>query len=313
MPYSIGGNQLQVINGDVNGALSAMGDAYKQMGNGLEGLAKVPYQLKSDLQDNADARYSAALNRYSNDPEGLARALQNGEIDTSMVRANTLNQTQERLKDISVNKTLNYELGQKIKSNDWFNANQALVGRMQDAVHRGDKAEAARIMEEASKAGIDTTNFSTYFMGNPMDQLNKEEDFAIRRQTNAVSAMMPKLYAQKYADEQALKKARVNFINELAVAGYGANSQLRTSPAEFLTNVMRNPNAYKNSTELIKAAQAYMGLGGEVLEPMDTVMKYGDPLTLYGDGANIGQQTPVNKTTPANKWGANYENFSLFN
>lgn len=312
MPYSIGGNQLQVINGDVNGALSAMGDAYKQMGNGLDGLAKVPYQLRSDLQDNADARYSAALNRYSNDPEGLARALQNGEIDTSMVRANTLNQTQERLKDISVNKTLNYNLGQKIKSDDWFNNNQDIITKYQTAYQTGDKAGAQAILAEAVKRGVDSTNYA-YLQGNPLDQLNKEEDFAIRRQANAINAMTPRLMAQKYADEQALKKARVNLINEMAIAGYGANSQLRTTPAEFLTNVLRNPNAYKNGTELVKAAQMYISLGGEVLEPMDTVMKYGDPLTLYGDGANIGQQTPVNKTTPANQWGANYENFSLFN
>lgn len=120
MPYSIGGNQLQVINGDVNGALANMGTAYGLMSNGLNKIADAPFQIKNVLQDNADARYSEALNRYSNDPEGLAKALQNGEIDTSLVRAETLNQTQGRLKNIAENKAINYLQGRAEASNNWF-------------------------------------------------------------------------------------------------------------------------------------------------------------------------------------------------
>lgn len=108
MPYSIGNSQLQVVKGDTNQALQAIGQAYGAVNDSYDKLARLPGMAKAMVQDDADARYTAALNKYSNDPNGLAQALANGEIDTSNVRAETLGKTQDTLSNIQRSHTLGY-------------------------------------------------------------------------------------------------------------------------------------------------------------------------------------------------------------
>lgn len=108
MPYSVGNSQLPVLQDNTASTIGAMGDAFKAINNSYDKLANLPWLARGLVQENADARYSAALNKYSNDPDGLAKALANGDIDTSNVTANTLNQTQDRLKDIGNNYSRSY-------------------------------------------------------------------------------------------------------------------------------------------------------------------------------------------------------------
>lgn len=108
MPYSVGNSQLPVLQDNTASTIGAMGDAFKAMNNSFDKIANLPWLARGLVQENADARYSAALNKYSNDPDGLAKALANGDIDTSNVTANTLNQTQDRLKDIGNNYSRSY-------------------------------------------------------------------------------------------------------------------------------------------------------------------------------------------------------------
>ena len=111
MSYSIGGRELPVIQGDTNQALQAIGQAYGAVNDSYDKLARLPGMAKTMVQDDADARYTAALNKYSNDPNGLAQALANGEIDTSNVRAETLGKTQDTLSNIQRTYGLNYVQG----------------------------------------------------------------------------------------------------------------------------------------------------------------------------------------------------------
>lgn len=123
MPYSIGNSQLQVVKGDTNQALQAIGQAYGAVNDSYDKLARLPGMAKAMVQDDADARYTAALNKYSNDPNGLAQALANGEIDTSNVRAETLGKTQDTLSKIQNTYGLNYLQGQAEEENNWLAQN----------------------------------------------------------------------------------------------------------------------------------------------------------------------------------------------
>ena len=74
MGYSVGGNTIPLVQDNSISALNAVNKAYDSMNSGMEKLANIPFIGRKMVQDNADARYSAALNKFSNDPEGLARA-----------------------------------------------------------------------------------------------------------------------------------------------------------------------------------------------------------------------------------------------
>lgn len=123
MPYSIGNSQLPVLQDNTSSTIGAMGDAFKAINNSFDKIANLPWLARGLVQENADARYSAALNKYSNDPDGLAKALANGDIDTSDVTANTLNQTQDRLKDIGNNYSRSYIQRRTETANNYLDKN----------------------------------------------------------------------------------------------------------------------------------------------------------------------------------------------
>lgn len=120
MAYSIGNRELPVLQDNTSSTIGAMGDAFKAINSSFDKLANLPWLARGLVQENADARYSAALNKYSNDPDGLAKALANGNIDTSNVTANTLNQTQDRLKDIGNNYSRSYLQGRTENLNKYL-------------------------------------------------------------------------------------------------------------------------------------------------------------------------------------------------
>lgn len=120
MAYSIGNKELPVLQDNTSSTIGAIGDAFKAINGSFDKLANLPWLARNLVQENADARYSAALNKYSNDPDGLAKALANGNIDTSNVTANTLNQTQNRLKDIGNNYSRSYLQGRTENLNKYL-------------------------------------------------------------------------------------------------------------------------------------------------------------------------------------------------
>lgn len=120
MAYSIGNRELPVLQDNTSSTIGAIGDAFKAINSSFDKLANLPWLARGLVQENADARYSAALNKYSNDPDGLAKALANGNIDTSNVTANTLNQTQDRLNDIGNNYSRSYLQGRTENLNKYL-------------------------------------------------------------------------------------------------------------------------------------------------------------------------------------------------
>ena len=120
MGYSVGGNTIPLVQDNSISALDAVNKAYDSMNSGMEKLANIPFIGRKMVQDNADARYSAALNKFSNDPEGLARALANGDISTTDVTADTLNKTQNRLSDIGQNYSRAYLQNQAEELNNYL-------------------------------------------------------------------------------------------------------------------------------------------------------------------------------------------------
>lgn len=123
MAYSIGNRELPVLQDNTSSTIGAIGDAFKAINGSFDKLANLPWLARGMVQENANARYSAALNKYSNDPDGLAKALANGNIDTSNVTANTLNQTQDRLKDIGNNYSRSYLQGRTETANNYLDKN----------------------------------------------------------------------------------------------------------------------------------------------------------------------------------------------
>ena len=135
MPYSTGSVSLEDRQGDYSAALNGINKAYENLGNSYNDLGKPLAMAKTMVQDNADARYVAALNKYANDPTGLAKALQNGEIDTSNVRAETLGKTQDTLSNIQKTYTTGY-----------------LQNRLQNYYNYLDNPENAKALEAAQQA-----------------------------------------------------------------------------------------------------------------------------------------------------------------
>ncbi len=300
MPYSIGDNQLQVIRGDTNAALSAMGPAYNMMSKGLDKMAATPFLGSELMQDNADARYNAALNRYSNDPEGLARALQNGEIDTTNVRANTLGQTQSKLKDISASKATNYLQNRIEKTNDWQAGNQDLISRYQTAVQTGDKASAASILAEAQKRGITAEAFDRWFVGNPYDQINKDTGFDLQRRQIAQQGAGLALQKQMY--ENALAKAQYEAELPMALiqAGYTTNEgAINFTPADSAM-LGTTPDGQLTPAQL--HVKKLLGLNTKYgNEPMSLVQKVINAGYGSADAATppvVGAKHPLNGQTP---------------
>ena len=180
MSYSIGGPNLTPVEDKSASYLSALSDATQNMNSNLKDLAKLPGDYLNYMQDNADARYVAALNKYSNDPTGLAKALQNGEIDTSNVRAETLGKTQDTLSNIQKTYSTGY-----------------LQNRLQNYYNYLDNPENAKALEAAQQAAYhgDTKTVNDYianFNGpaellaeriskfNPQSALDTQKGFALQ-------------------------------------------------------------------------------------------------------------------------------------
>ena len=308
MPYSIGATPLHVIQGDMNGALGAIGNAYEMMGKGMNKLNEAPNNAYNWLQDTADARYNEALNRYANDPEGLATALQNGSINTANVRASTLGQTQDKLKDIAMNRYLNYEYNQNKQSNDWFKANQDLIGRFVSASQQGDTATAEKIRAEAAANGIDTTNFSKYLMLNPLEQKNKETEFDLDRQRIAAANSGNALQWAKYNDELAERQLLGGITSELAHLGYGDGVTL--NPAQLAEVTRLSEEQAKNYrgndySKLRRYLIEYRSRNGNLPGLLETVRTWGPSALPKGSGDSSKNKT---KSQPQN-----YDNFDGFN
>ena len=201
MPYSIGNNQLPILQDNSASALNNLGDAFRMMQGGVDRLAQAPLTLKNTIQDNADEAYNAALNRYSNDPEGLAKALQNGEIDTTNVRADTLAQTQGRLKDISNSKAINYLQGRTEKANQFWDTNGTDYMQAVNDAQNGKDIGAIRAKLIASGAPAEALPVLAQL--DAVDQQNWLKDYALKKQQ--VGAMGAALNYQKAKDEADLK------------------------------------------------------------------------------------------------------------
>lgn len=303
MPYSIGNSPLEVIRGDTNGALGALGNAYQMMSKGMDKLSEAPNNAYNWLQDTADARYNEALNRYANDPEGLATALQNGSINTANVRATTLGQTQDKLKDIAMNRYLNYSYNQTKKSDDWFNGNQDLIGRFVSASQQGDTATAEKIRAEAAANGIDTTNFTKYLMLNPLEQKNKETEFALQRQRIAQEGSANALQWAKYNDALAERQLLGDITSELAHLGYGDGVTL--NPAQLAEVTRLSEEQAKNYrgndySKLRKFLIEYRSRNGNLPGLLETVRTWGSSALPKGSGdffTNMGNGSVTNQPT----------------
>lgn len=287
MPYSIGHSPLEVIRGDTNGAIGALGNAYQMMSKGMDKISETPNNAYNWLQDTADARYNEALNRYANDPEGLATALQNGSINTANVRASTLGQTQDKLKDIAMNRYLNYSYNQTKQSDDWFKANQDLIGRFVSASQQGDTATAEKIRAEAAANGIDTTNFSKYLMLNPLDQKNKETEFALDKQRIAASNSGNALAWAKYNDDKLKDSLTAQIIQEFAHLGAGRDdghgNKGKMTFSQIL-EVVKNPALAKqyNGRDFSKISTLLpqaMAMNIPVLDLYNGMIAYGSNVT----------------------------------
>lgn len=199
MSYSIGGQTLPQINDNSISALDAVSKAYDSMNSGMEKLANLPFIGRKMVQDNADARYSAALNKFSNDPEGLAEALNNGDIDTTDVTANTLNQTQERLNAIGSNYTRNYLQNRAENFNNYLDTQGGKdLLTATSLAQQGKDISALRNNANAPAEAIEL-----WQRLNPQSQKNEEDKLALERANIA--------YAQN-KDALALK-AREAFFN----------------------------------------------------------------------------------------------------
>ena len=201
MSYSIGGRELPVIQGDTNQALQAIGQAYGAVNDSYDKLARLPGMAKAMVQDDADARYTAALNKYSNDPNGLAQALANGEIDTSNVRAETLGKTQDTLSNIQKTYSTKY-----------------LQNRLENYYNYLDNPENARALEKAQQAAFHgdikgVNNYIASFNGpaellesriskfNPEDTQLKQAELDVARANVGNQGANVRLQAQKYQAE----------------------------------------------------------------------------------------------------------------
>ena len=199
MGYSIGGNTLPQIEDKSLSALDAVNKAYDSMNSGMEKLANIPFIGRKMVQDNADARYSAALNKFSNDPEGLARALANGDISTTDVTADTLNKTQDRLKNIQDTATSIYAQNRLKATNDYFDKNGALYQEANNAAQAGNTAKLAQIRANLGEV--------PWEVGYEIAKLNAQAEKDTQRQLanqGAIAGLANQKYQNAMAASQGL-------------------------------------------------------------------------------------------------------------
>lgn len=210
MGYSIGNPTDNSGNVDYSAALNGVNDAYKDLKNPFEGLSSALGSLKNTIQDNADARYVAALNKYANDPTGLAKALQNGEIDTSNVRADTLGKTQDIMSNIQQSYGLNYVQGRQENLDKFMddpNNTQSYYTAVR-AAQNGDKSAVDKYLASFNGPG----EFYSYLSKlNPVEQQNKLAELDISRRAVAAQAASANLGFQKFAIKQKAANAYTRF------------------------------------------------------------------------------------------------------
>ncbi len=294
MPYSIGADgRLPLIQGDANSALQTLGNAYQSMNSGLDKLAAIPFSIKNQIQDDADARYSEALNRYSNDPEGLAKALANGEIDTSNVRAETLNQTQARMKDISTNKSLNYLQNRTENANKWWDSNgKAYLNASNDAHLGKDITDFYNSLQ-----GTPAEALEALAKLDPVKQQNWKTDYELRRRATELQGQALNLETQKYQDLLNGQKAMFEFNRVAQATGLlndpskrqnfyralisgnryedpGLNISLDTKP--LLEAILKSPSALNDLNALVGFNGYGQGQAGYNYTDDSTALKQAD-------------------------------------
>ena len=213
MPYSIGNSQLQVVKGDTNQALQAIGQAYGAVNDSYDKLARLPGMAKAMVQDDADARYTAALNKYSNDPNGLAQALANGEIDTSNVRAETLGKTQDTLSNIQKTDSLMYLTDRTKGFNDYFDKFSAQYQDMANDAKNG-KDITAKLAELAKYAPAEAQDMLSQWDSNKQKNIEKQL---------GISGGTLSLALRKYLDEKRSIDDAVNLLKWQYTKGLNAS------------------------------------------------------------------------------------------
>lgn len=225
MPYSLAGPSIQVMKGDTNEALQSVMTAYGHMNDAYDKIAKLPGMAKTMVQDDADARYTAALNRYANDPNGLAQALANNQIDTSNVRAETLGKTQDTLKNIQANRVLGYVQDREETANKWWDANSKLY---QEAVYEAQNGHPEKLnqirMNQLDGAPWEVAQ--TFSKLDAITQQNKLAELDIARRNAANSGMAAKLAYDKYAAHGNAAKGYLLFSTLASEANYGNSPDL---------------------------------------------------------------------------------------
>lgn len=255
MPYSVGGVTLTPEKGDTSAALKAVGDAYSTINDSYDKIAKLPFMAKNMIQDDADARYTAALNKYSNDPTGLANALANGEIDTSNVRAETLGKTQDTLGQIQKTGSLNY-----------------LQGRLENYYNYLDNPENARALEAAQQAAYHgdiqgVNNYISNFNGpaellaerlskfNPQKASNELEELAIARYNAATGRMEHGLAQQKYNAELLGIAAANKYNRARVISGANFSPKIHAALDEAIQNGEQFFDAVVEQTKIVNGKQ----------------------------------------------------------
>lgn len=222
MPYSIGSSGMEVIKPDFGSSLNALSDAYKNMQQAGNALATMPLLGREMIQDNADARYTADLNRFSNDPEGLAKALANGQIDMSNVRAETLGKTQQQMKDITASKIANYQQGQLEDRDQYFKDHQDDLLKYRGYVMSGDVKNGQALINSLKGT---LPNYLAYQMyeGDPFANYAKQQELALEKQRNAIAGG-----SLAYQKQQDARAQEINTLLTECEGILGSNANILT-------------------------------------------------------------------------------------
>jgi len=181
---------MEVIKPDFGSSLNAMSDAFKNAQQAGNMLVALPIVGREMVQENADARYAADLNRYSNDPQGLANALSQGKIDLSNVSASALNNTQNTLANITKNRVDNYNQNQAELTNDYFKQHQADILEHRRNVASGNvKGELDQLTRLGQEGAMPTIGAWKLYEGDASAvDLQKKQIAAQNAATNAAMA-----------------------------------------------------------------------------------------------------------------------------
>lgn len=240
MPYYIAAAMPPVQRGDTASALNAVGNAYAGMRDSLKDVSGSIFGAANVLQDNADAGYLAALNRYTNDPNGLAKALQNGNISTKNVRAETIAKTQPTLSYI--NKYYNDAYDQKRLEDklNWLDQNGTGYLKATDMANRGDVQGLSNY-----KANVKAPAEVVDLIGklDAQSEQDKLAELAIRRAGVGIQGSQLALDKQRYDDAIAARGALFDLQRGVSSLGLNGNPYGTTLAYKeaFQTGVITDP------------------------------------------------------------------------